>query len=101
MRGGIVRKPFTTAQAYAAGINESTLRWRVKTGNSHRVSRGVYIDGEEPPTPMERALAKVWVVDGVATGSLAAILQDFDGVRLHVPYVAVLAISQSHRKGLR
>jgi hypothetical protein len=73
---------FTTADAFARGMTEAELRWRVRTGRCQRVRRGVYVEGGEPPTALERQVARVLAATGVASGNLAAVLHNLDGVRL-------------------
>ncbi len=79
----------------------SALRWRVKTGRWQRVAQGVYLEGGEPPTPFERALATVIVTGGVASFSLAGILHGLDGVELAEPYATVKRGVQTSRPGVR
>lgn len=95
-----VRRPFTTAEAFQRGMTESTLKWAVKSGSIQRIARGVYLEGGDPSSQLERVLCLLAVTDGVACGSLAAALYELDSVPLHPPYVAVKSISGSHRKKL-
>jgi very-short-patch-repair endonuclease len=95
-----MRHLFTTDQAFQAGITESSLRWSLRSGRVQRVLRGVYVNGPQPPTWLERAQALVLASNGVACGSLAGILHGLDGVRLHRPFVALPSISESHRRGM-
>jgi hypothetical protein len=52
-----------------------------------------------PPTVLESILGELIVTGGVACGSLAGVLHELDGVRLHRPLIALPSISQSHRRG--
>jgi very-short-patch-repair endonuclease len=47
------------------------------------------VDGSEPPSRLEQALAMVLQTKGVASHSLAAILHKFDSATLMTPYVTV------------
>ena len=63
-------------------ITEATLRWGARRGRWRRIVRGVYGDGREPPTPLDRARAEVLRRDAVARGSLAGVLHELDSVSL-------------------
>ncbi len=76
------RRPFTTQDAHAVGITPSALKHAVAKGALHRVHRTVYIEGIDPPTPVERAIGTVVAVNGTASGTLAALLHEFDSVTL-------------------
>ena len=77
-----MRRLFTTADALAEGIAPGALRWGARTGRWHRIERGVYADGPEPPDALDRARARVLGCGGVARGSLAGVLHELDAVRL-------------------
>lgn len=77
-----MRRLLLTSELFARGITEGELRWGVDAGRWRRVRRGVYVEGPEPPTPLERRAADVLVCGGVASGNLAAVLHGLDGVRL-------------------
>ena len=92
-----MRRPETTAQLIARGITQSALRWRIRKGLFHGVGRGVYIEGPEPPTPVERALGVVVATNGIACESLAATLYELDAIRLYAPYSTIPLRSDSNR----
>lgn len=77
-----MRRLFLTREAFDRGITESELRWGVRAGRWWRVRRGVYVEGSEPPSLLERRAADVLVCGGVASGNLAAVLHGLDGVSL-------------------
>jgi very-short-patch-repair endonuclease len=81
-------------------MTESALKWAVQTGVIQRIQRGVYLEGGDPPTAIERAAALVVLTGGVASGSLAGILHGFDGVELREPYVARPRFGKSDRKDI-
>ena len=69
-----LRRIFTTEEAKRNGITLSALKWGVEAGKWQRVAHGVYVEGADPPTQFERAVALVIVTGGVASGSLAGVL---------------------------
>jgi len=74
-----VRRLFTAADA---GITNDALRWGVRTGAWVRVMRGVYADGPEPPSTLDRERASVLARGAVARGALGGVLLGLDSVRL-------------------
>lgn len=76
-----MRTLFTTEDAARRGISSSALRWGEKSGRWRRVSRGVYAEGREPPTRLDRARADA-MRSGLARGDLAGVLLGLDSVRL-------------------
>lgn len=77
-----MRAMFTTAQALAGGLTEEALRWRERQGECRRIIHGVYGEGADEPTDLDRAVAAVVRGDTVARGGLAGVLHGFDGVAL-------------------
>ena len=73
---------FTTEEANATGLTSDALRWGETTGRWRRVRRGVYAEGPEEPTPIDRAVAQVLAQRAVASGGLAGVLHGLDGVGL-------------------
>lgn len=65
-----------------AGITSDALRWGVRTGAWTRIMRGIYGDGPEPPSPLDRERAAVLARGAVARGSLGGVLLGLDSVRL-------------------
>src|SRR3954447_8489020 len=77
-----MRRLLLTKELFARGMTEGELRWAIGAGRWWRVRHGVYVEGPEPPTPLERRAADVLVGGGIASGHLAAVLHGLDGVRL-------------------
>jgi hypothetical protein len=77
-----MRRLFTAEEAADAGLTRGALRWGEQLGRWRRIATGVYAMGADPPTELDRARARVLAVDGIATGVLAGILHDLDGVAL-------------------
>jgi hypothetical protein len=77
-----MRRLFTTMEAAAEGLTSSTLRWGERTGRWQRVRKGVYAEGADPPSDLDRARAEVLARHGVATGGVAGVLHGLDGVVL-------------------
>lgn len=65
-----------------AGMSKGEAAWGVKTGRWVRVQRSIYAEGPEPPTPLDRARAKVLASRREARGSLAGVMLGLDAVRL-------------------
>ncbi len=84
-----MRQPFTTQHAYQIGYTRNSLIWAVRQGLLQRLGRGVYVEGGEPPTVLERALAIVVVTGGVASGTLAGVLHGLDSVELEPPFATI------------
>jgi hypothetical protein len=64
-------------------MTRSALQHAVASGRLQRLERGAYLEGPEPPTPLERALGVVVAVDGVASGCLAGALHQLDSVQVN------------------
>ncbi len=95
------RVPFSTHAALQRGLTHGDMRWAVKTGELHRICRGAYLEGPDPPTAIERALGITVAANAIACGTLAATLLEFDGVGLAPPYGTVVAPSRSARREIR
>jgi hypothetical protein len=65
-----------------AGLTNGAAAWAVKTGELTRVQRGIYAEGPERPTPLDRARAKVLASRREARGGLAGVLLGLDSVTL-------------------
>ena len=77
-----MRRLFTTAEAHAQGISRNALAWGVRMGRWHRIERGIYADGPERPSALDRARARVLASGGVSRGNLAGGLHKLDSVQL-------------------
>ena len=74
-----MRRLFTSADS---GLTSNALRWGERIGRWVRVQRGVYADGPEPPTPLDRERAQVLATGATARGALAGVLLGLDSVEL-------------------
>jgi len=74
-----VRRLFTTTES---GLTEDALRWAQSKGRCRRVQRGVYADGPDDPTRLDRERAKVMASGSPARGALAGVLFGWDSVVL-------------------
>src|SRR5579871_2956325 len=99
--GETMRRLYTTAELRRLGITESAIRCSLKKGRLTRVIPGVYVKGPEPPSPLEEAAAVVAATGGIASGSLAGVLLEIDGVTLCGPDVIVSPEGSGRRPGVR
>ncbi|HEX4906546.1 MAG TPA: DUF559 domain-containing protein [Acidimicrobiales bacterium] len=74
-----MRRLFTAAES---GLTSNALRWGEQTGRWVRVQKGVYADGPEPPSPLDRERARVLAAEEAARGGLAGVLLGLDSVEL-------------------
>jgi very-short-patch-repair endonuclease len=74
-----MRRLFTTAES---GLSEDALRWAQLKGRCRRIQRGVYGEGPEEPSALDRARAKVMASGSPARGTLAGVLYGLDSVDL-------------------
>jgi len=81
-----MRRLFKTADAKRAGVTEMALRWGVRKGHWRRAVRGVYAEGQEQASRLDRERAAVLASVSVARGRLAGVLLDLDGVALAGPH---------------
>jgi hypothetical protein len=94
-------RPLLTAQEMRArGLSSSKILRGARAGKWHRVHRGVYVLGTEPPTPLETAVGLAVATGGVASCQLAAVLLGLDGVRVRID-VAVGPTGDARRPGVR
>lgn len=77
-----MRRLFTTAAAAQHGLTSAALRWGDRTGRWRRIERGVYGEGPDEPTKLDRQRARVLASGGVAAGALAGVLHELDSVVL-------------------
>jgi len=74
-----VRRLFTASES---GLSESALRWGVRKGQWVRVVRGVYAEGADPPSELDRLRAQVLATNDVASDALSGVLHGLDGIVL-------------------
>lgn len=79
-----MRRLFTTAEL-RLGMSKAALEWANRTGRLRRVVHGMYAEGPEPPTELDRQVALVVRAGGEARGRLAAVLHGLDGIQLAGP----------------
>jgi hypothetical protein len=63
-------------------LTRATLRWGVRAGKWHALGRGIYLEGSDPPNPIDLARARVLAQHTVARGALAGVLHGVDSVTL-------------------
>lgn len=96
-----MRRLFTTAEAAARGLSSDALRWGDTKGHWRRIETGVYGEGREQPTPLDRARAAVIASRGVAEMTLAGVLYGLDSVPFRGPAIAVSKVGNGRRPGVR
>jgi very-short-patch-repair endonuclease len=69
------------------GMTQAELRWGERKGRWRRVDRGVWAEGPDDPTELDRARAAVMATGGVASHHLAGALHGLDAVTLDGPWV--------------
>lgn len=74
-----MRRLFTSVES---GLTSHALRWGEQTGRWRRVQLGIYADGPEPITPLDRERAQVMACGSPARGGLAGVLLGLDSVHL-------------------
>lgn len=89
---------FTAAES---GMTRAQLRHGEATGRWRRVDRAVYRFGADPVTLLDQAMALVVATEGVASGTVAGVLQKLDSVDLVKPDVTVPPDSSHKRVGVR
>src|SRR5438105_3885391 len=99
--GRVVRRLFTTEEALATGLTMAALRWGERQGTWRRIERGVYGEGPEKPSPLDRAMAAVVLTGGVASGELAGLLLRLDGIVFRGPQITLPPRANGRRLGVR
>ena len=96
-----MRRMYTRRELLDTGMTEAAVVWAVKKGRLRPILRGVYGEGAAKPSPLERAVAVVVATGGVASGALAGVLLDLDGVKLRGPDVTISPSGSGRRAGVR
>lgn len=96
-----MRRLFTTDEALAKGLSTAGLRWGERQGRWRRIDRGIYGEGPDDPSHLERALAAVVATGGVASGHLAGVLHRLDSVDLQGPDMTLPPERSGRRAGVR
>jgi hypothetical protein len=96
-----MRRMYTTEHFQALGLARGAVRWGEKKGRWRQIEHGVYGEGPEPPTLLDRGIALAVATDGVVSGLLAGVLHGLDGVELREIEVTVPPGSSVYRACLR
>jgi len=80
------------------GFTEAALRWGERKGQWRRAERGVWAEGPEDVSQLDRARAVVMATGGVASHHLAGVLHGLDSVGLDGPWVTVPASASGRRE---
>ena len=87
-----MRRLFTSEE-----MTEATLRWGERKGRWRRADRGVWAEGPEDLSLLDRARAAVLATGGVASHHLAAVLHGLDSVGLNGRWVTVPPTANGRR----
>jgi very-short-patch-repair endonuclease len=82
-------------------LTRSALRWAERKGRWQRVERGVWAEGSEGLTTLDRARAAVLATGGVASHHLAGVLHGLDAVRLDGTWITVSPNGNGRRPYVR
>jgi very-short-patch-repair endonuclease len=80
------------------GFTRAALRWGQRNGQWQRVDVGVWAEGPEKVTELDRARAAVMATGGVASHHLAGVLHGLDNVRLDATWVTVPRTANGRRE---
>ena len=81
-----MRRLFTSDES---GLTPAALRWGEEKGRWRRADCGVWVEGPESPSQLDRARAAVMATGGVASHHLAGVLHGLDSVGLGGTWVTV------------
>lgn len=96
-----MRELFTLEELRGRGLSREQIRTGVKHGRWRRLVRGVYGEGAEEPSALDLARAAVVAACGVASGRLAGVLHELDGVTLKGAEFVVWPDCSGFRTGAR
>ena len=82
------------------GFTEAALRWGEQKGQWQRADRGVWAEGPEAISQLDRARAVVIATGGVASHHLAGVLHGLDSVWLDGNWVTVPPSASGRRQGV-
>lgn len=85
----------------AMGLTRSAVRWGERNGKWRGISYGVYGEGPDDPSELDRAIAPVIATNGVASGRLAGVLHRLDAVELRGTDITVPPHASGRRGGVR
>ena len=80
------------------GLTRAALRWGEQTGRWRRADRGVWVEGPEELTELDRARAAVLATGGVASHHLAGVLHGLDSVGLDGIWVTLGRTANGRRE---
>ena len=92
-------RPLFTIES--SGLTRSAVRWREEKGLWRRVDRGVWADGSEDPSDLDRARAAAMVTGGVASHHLAGVLHGLDSVDLNGTWLTLPPTGNGRRPHVR
>ena len=81
------------------GVTRAALRWGVRNGRWQRIDRGVWAEGSEVVSTLDRARAAVMATGGVASHHLAGVLHGLDSVRLDGLWITLLPTAGAGDRG--
>ncbi len=84
-----MRRLFSSDEAAAMGLTRAALRWGEQAGRWRRVDQGVWAEGPEAVSQVDRARAAVMASRGVASHHLAGVLHGLDSVGLDGTWATV------------
>jgi hypothetical protein len=96
-----VRRLYTMDEFQAAGRSRDAVRWGERKQRWRKVIAGVYGEGADEPTEIDRARAVVLRTGGVASGSFAGFLHGLDSVDFIGPDFTLPPTSSGRRAGVR
>ncbi len=83
------------------GLTRSAARWGERNGRWRRVERGVWTEGPEEPTALDRARAAAMVTGGVASHHLAGVLHGLDSIGLDGTWLTLAPTGNGRRPHAR
>ena len=89
-----VRRLFTSDEL---GLTPAALRWGEEKGRWRRADIGVWVEGPDEPSQLDRARAAVVATGGVASYNLAGVLYGLDSIDLNGTWVTVPRNSNGRR----
>jgi hypothetical protein len=83
------------------GLTRAALRWAERNGQWQRLERGVWAEGPDEPSQLDRARAAVLATGGVASHNLAGVLHGLDSVDLRGTWITVPSTGNGRRPYVR
>ncbi len=79
----------TAAEFAAKGLSREAVRWMVRRGEWTHAGRGLWAEGPEPLSDLDRSIGAAIRKRGVVSGRPAGVVYGYDGLRLRGPEVSV------------